>query len=146
VNSEELETQKNMQKEVEFYAAFVNAWITTRMEVDKQLLTLSSLAIGLLMFFYDKNKLETVTQLALWLASGFLFTITIVTILLVFRNNAKYIELLIGNTTDNKNKDVEVTLQRQTEFAFVIFILAIITTFALAIVTSGFKIIKIQGT
>ncbi|PKF49010.1 hypothetical protein AT251_22010 [Enterovibrio nigricans] len=38
----------NKEKEVEFYAATVGAWLNTKFELDKSLLTLSTGAIGLL--------------------------------------------------------------------------------------------------
>ena len=141
--AKKLEEQSLMQKDVAFYQTFLSAWVENRMEMDKQLLTLSSLAIGLLMIFYD--KLESVSQLVLWLLSGGLFIGTIIIILCVFRNNSKYIECLVSGDDEQQKKAVEQKLQTQTACAFGMFIVAVITTFALAIVKSGFIIMKTQG-
>ena len=141
--NKELEDQEFMQKEVAFYTTFLGAWVENRMEMDKQLLTLSSLAIGLLMIFYD--KLENVAQFVLWLAAGGLFIATIIMILCVFRNNSKYIECLVSESDEREKKAVEKKLQNQTACAFGMFIVAIVTTFALAIVKSDFIIIKATG-
>jgi hypothetical protein len=144
---DENEKEKNREaeeltgKNVAFYETFLSAWVENRMEVDKQLLTLSSLAIGLLMTF----KLGTVTELVLWLVSGGLFLITIVVVLCVFRNNTKYIECLISDDDENKKKAVEKSLQTLTAWAFVMFILAIASTFVLALIKSGFVITKATG-
>jgi ABC-type multidrug transport system permease subunit len=141
--NKDLEQQEYMQKDVAFYQTFLTAWVENRMEVDKQLLTLSSLAVGLLMMFYD--KLKDTTELTLWLIAGALFIATIILVLFVFRNNTKYIECLISNEDEEKKKAVEKKLQAQTVCAFWMFILAVISTFALAIIKSGFVITKIHG-
>ena len=49
--SDENKNSLEEQKGVAYYSALVNAWITTRMEKDKQLLTLSAAGIGLIIIF-----------------------------------------------------------------------------------------------
>jgi len=143
MDDQEREAQELMEKNIAFYGTFLNAWVENRMETDKQLLTLSSLAIGLLMIFYD--KLHTTTELVLWLAAGVLFILTIILVLCIFRSNSKYIECLIVDDDQHRKQAVEKSLQTMTACAFGMFIVGIIFTFALAIVKSGFVIMKASG-
>lgn len=143
MDEKEREAQEISDKNVAFYQTFLNAWVENRMEVDKQLLMLSSLAIGLLMFFYD--KLQTPTEFVLWLLAGILFILTIIVVLCVFRCNSKYIRCLIRDDNQPEKQASEKSLQVMTACAFGMFIVAIMLAFALAIVKSGFIIMKAQG-
>lgn len=143
MDEKERAAQEFSEKSVAFYTTFLSAWVENRMETDKQLVTLSSLAIGLLMFFYD--KLHTTTELVLWLSAGALFILTIIVVLCIFRNNGKYIESLILDDNQPQKQSVEKSLQTMTACAFGMFIVGIILTFSLAIVKSGFVIMKTQG-
>lgn len=129
------------QKNVAFYQTFLSAWIENRMETDKQILTISSLAIGLLMFFYD--KLKTPTEFILWVVSVCLFIAAIITVLRIFRNNCPFIEGLLNNEQSAEYAAIEKTLQKMTSQAFVCFILGIVASFSLAIVKSSFILVKI---
>ncbi len=142
-----------LQKRVAFYQTIVGAWVQTRMEADKQLLTLSGLAIGSLMLF--RGELKSISQLVLWLSASGLFVGTIITILFIFWNNSTHIEYIIA---DNQEQDAEKKtefkvkaeimdkkLNLQTICAFVMFVLAIILTFALAIARTNIMVIINQG-
>lgn len=48
MDAEECANQEEQDKRVAFYQTFLTAWVENRMEMDKQILTLSSLAIGFL--------------------------------------------------------------------------------------------------
>ncbi|MDR3560902.1 MAG: hypothetical protein P4N59_05615 [Negativicutes bacterium] len=133
----------SMEKEVVYYETFLKAWVDNRMETDKQLLTLSSLAIGLLMIFQD--KLRTVSEFVLWLSAGGMFILTIFLILLIFRSNSSYIERLICEDNLPQQNIVERHLRHMTVLAFITFMLGIILTLTLAIVKSDFVIMKVQG-
>ena len=142
-----------LYKKIAFYQTVLGAWVQTKMETDKQLLTLSGLAIGLLMVF--QSKLNSTLQLVLWLSAGGLFVGTIITILFIFWNNSTHIEYIIA---DNQEQDAEKKtefkvkaeimdkkLNLQTICAFVMFVLAIILTFALAIARTNIMVIINQG-
>jgi hypothetical protein len=59
VNIQEKEDAKNNAKEVEYFAAIANAWVNTRVEHDKSLLTLSAGGIGLLITLLSTVGIET---------------------------------------------------------------------------------------
>lgn len=115
-------------KEIEWYAALVNANFETRFELDRQLLTIASAAIGVLVSFM--NDVDKLFLFILWLTSGLAFLSTIVLALNIFKNNKFLLEAIInGQETsllDNslKNKDIVMKC---------CFILGIITLFLVAI-------------
>ncbi len=130
-----------LQKDVAFYQTFLAAWIENRMEKDKSLLTLSSLAIGLLITFTD--KLTSPGEFILWLFSGVAFLATIIIILLIFRCNSNYIQCLLVEDIKKQQRH-EKSLNIMTLLAFVIFIVGLSLTFTLAISEANFSI-KIVG-
>ena len=142
-----------LYKKIAFYQTVLGAWVQTKMETDKQLLTLSGLAIGLLMVF--QSKLNSTLQLVLWLSAGGLFVGTIITILFIFWNNSAHIEDVIAeNQEQDEEKKLEFKikvaimdkkLNRQTICAFVMFILGVILTSALAIAKLNIMVIIKQG-
>ena len=75
----------NDGKEIEWYSVLANANVNTRFEKDRQLLTLASLAIGVLVSFI--NKITSYYLLGFWLFSGICFLITIILSLNIFQKN-----------------------------------------------------------
>jgi len=80
------------QKEVEYYAASVNAWFNTSLEHDKNLLTLSAGGIGLLLTLLTTVGLSSAEALVLYIGAIISFVVALVTILIVFRRNRTHIE------------------------------------------------------
>ncbi len=150
LDEQESNNSEYMQKKVAFYQTFVGAWVQTKMEADKQLLTLSALAIGLLMFFYD--RLDNVLQLVLWLSAGGLFIGTVITVLFIFLNNSTYIEYVINEDQEHdiqKKAELKIKaeimskkIERKTACAFGMFIISVVITFVLAIAKTDFMITK----
>src|SRR5258708_3002963 len=82
-------------KDVAFYSATVNAWIQTRMEKDKTLLTLSSAAIGLLATLASTVGPSTLWQFWIYVVAGGCFVVTAVTSIVVFDRNSTHLEAVI---------------------------------------------------
>ncbi|MGC9491547.1 hypothetical protein, partial [Vibrio genomosp. F10] len=82
----------NKEKEVEFYAATVGAWLNTKFELDKSLLTLSTGAIGLLVTLLTTVGASSVEGLVLYFVALLCFLVCVISILLVFKRNAKHLE------------------------------------------------------
>lgn len=87
------------QKEVEFYAASVNAWYTTSLEHDKSIFALSAGGIGLLMTLLTTIGTSSGLVLSFYgLALGSLL-VSLITLLKIFRkNNEHIVEILNGST------------------------------------------------
>lgn len=93
----------NEAKEVEYYAAAVSAWLTTRFELDKSLLTLSTAGIGLIITLISTVGVRSIESLILSLLTMVCFLITLICVLSIFGRNAKYIQATIsgsGPTSD----------------------------------------------
>src|ERR1700733_8893995 len=115
-NSNNCQTNSDCQKKVAFHSACLDAWVQTRMEKDRQLLTLSSLAIGLLMIFY--KELDTLPVFFLWLFAGACFLICIMLVLVTLAQNADYLVAAAGD--DDKSaaraECLEKSLAAKTKF------------------------------
>ena len=106
----------NQAKEVAFYSANLNAWINTRFERDKQLLGLSATAIGLLVTLLRTTAISNNLQLFLYGFALIAFLITVISVVWIFSENAKYLEKVIGvNTTESETtKDTENETTKDT--------------------------------
>ncbi|CAK2945265.1 Holin-X, holin superfamily III [Vibrio crassostreae] len=91
----------NKEKEVEFYAATVGAWLNTKFELDKSLLTLSTGAIGLLVTLLTTVGASSVEGLVLYFVALLSFLVCVVSILFVFKRNAKHLEGIVTETQTN---------------------------------------------
>jgi hypothetical protein len=86
-----------------FYSAMINAWLHTKIERDKQLLTLSSSAIGLLVTLLRTVGVSSWLQIALFSVTLFAFLVTVISILIILGKNATRIqETLNGSETRNR--------------------------------------------
>jgi len=156
-DNDQIKTERDYKREeyhnnrVAYYDSWVKAWINNRMEKDKQLLTLSSAAIGLLVTLF--KNFDNVIELALWVSAICLFIFTLIMILHIFRKNTDYIETLLADfhlEDDDKQKPIiskdeaEKTkaLNTKTKRAFLFFILGCLVTFILVLAQSGFIITK----
>jgi ABC-type Fe3+-siderophore transport system permease subunit len=135
--------QEEQDKRVAFYEAFLTAWIENRMEMDKQTLTLSSAAIGLLMLFY--KDMTTPIEFGLWVLAGCSFIVAIILVLLIFRDNSSFIQCLIREDNQTLQNVLEHRLQVMTGWALGSFIFGVVLSFVLAVTRSGFEITKIHG-
>ena len=85
----------NDGKQIEWYAALINANFETRFELDRQLLTIASAAIGVLVTFMSDIKGYLMT--GLWMFAGLCFLGTILLALNIFKNNRYLLESIINN-------------------------------------------------
>ena len=92
-----MDNELEKQKSIEFYSESVSAWYLTKIEKDKSLLTMSVAAIGLLITLI--TSLDNPTA---WVAviAIFSFIVCSGSIILIFEQNANYIQSIILN----KNK------------------------------------------
>lgn len=87
-NEKKLEQQLYHDKEVAFYTAIINAWVTTKFEGSKHLLNLSAGGIGLLVTL--AMTVEDINNVLFILAvSAFLICVT--STLLIFHFNAHHL-------------------------------------------------------
>ncbi len=133
---------------VAFYSNWVGAWIENRMEKDKQLLTLSALAIGLLVSVF--NSPNNICEFWILVFAGISFLGCILIILIIFSVNAKYIEIILtehqkhnndGNgPLGNEESKKAAILNKLTITAFSFFISGALLTSILTVMRSGVSI------
>ncbi len=82
-------------KSIEYYAAQVNAWLNTKFERDKSLLTLSAGGVGLLITLISTTGIRSIESLILYIFSLFSFTLCLGALLWIFGRNAKHIKDVI---------------------------------------------------
>ena len=122
--SDENKNSLNDQKEVAYYSALVNAWITTRMEKDKQLLTLSSAGIGLTIIF--QPRLSSILEFGIWVISGICFLLSIGILLSIFSDNGNLIEAEIQDPESNLKIKLDKRISFKTKVSVWLFILGAI--------------------
>ncbi len=62
------------QKSVAYYSSLVNAWIQTRMEVDKNLIGISSIGIGFIITLLTNTCVSCAAELVVYLGALFSFS------------------------------------------------------------------------
>jgi hypothetical protein len=91
--TEEDETKADLrEKGVQFYAASVGAWFTSRIEFDKSLLTLSSAGIGLLVTLLSSLGIHSVAALLAYEAALLAFIVCLGAVLWALRRNSTHLE------------------------------------------------------
>ena len=151
LDEDDLRLQEYHNKRVAFFDSWVKAWIQNRMELDKQLLSLSALAIGLLVGVLGNP--DNVLQFVIWFIAGFSFLFCGGLILIIFCQNTKYIETLLDDhQTEEKAKEKVVLSEREkqktrqlgllTKSAFLLFLFGATLTLVLAISQPSFIIMK----
>ena len=94
----------DQSKEVEFYAASVTAWFTTRLEYDKSVFALSAGGIGILVTLLTTKGTDSLTTLYLYVLSLGSFLAALVALLIIFRQNSKHILGILQGNTDLASK------------------------------------------
>lgn len=133
---------------VAFYDSWTKAWISNRVEMDKQLLTLSALAVGFLITFF--KDIDELIPSIIWLIATISFVISGIISYKIFRKNASYIETLLNLhqdegidktklETEEKKKTGQLT--SMSNWATHIFLLGAALTIILAIWESELAII-----
>lgn len=115
-------------KQIEWYAAVINANINTRFELDRQLLTISSAAIGVLVSFM--NDIKTLVLFCFWGLSGICFLMTVILALNIFKNNRYVLE---GHLQGINTRIIDDSLKNKDILMRFCFILGIVSLIVLAL-------------
>ena len=102
MNRENFKWQEHHDSRVAYYDTFIKAWVQSRLETDKQLITLSVLAIGLLVGVFDKP--DSPLEFFIWISACSSFLLCIITKLRVFHINQEYVLLKIQKHDTEGNK------------------------------------------
>jgi hypothetical protein len=124
----EVDSQES-QKEVAFYSAMVTAWVGTRMEKDKTLLTRAIGGIGLLVTLLTTVGPSSGTELWLYAVAGLSFGLAAVTAICVFDRNSDHLFDVIRNKKTGEDERLQVLDQ----IVFFSFVTGVVLTGAIAL-------------
>lgn len=95
VNDSDLQKEEKLQKEVQYYSAITNAWLNTKLEKDKSLLTLSGGGVGFLVTLLTTIGVESSNVFLLYCIAIFSFVVSILAVVFIFGYNAKHLEKVL---------------------------------------------------
>lgn len=121
------------QKQLAHYSAVVSAWVETRMEKDKTLLSLATAGIGLLATLLTTVGPTSAYQLWLYGFAGLSFICTIVTVIWIFDRNSHH----LGKVIQHGVRGDDSLLVKLDVVVFISFVLGVLLTGAIAL-SSGF--------
>lgn len=88
-------------KNIEHYSVLLSAWIETKMERDKTLVTLSAAAIGLLITILTTVGTNSILEIILFAISICAFLVTIWSALKIYQLNSEHIEKALKGSSEN---------------------------------------------
>lgn len=110
--------EKETQKQVEFFAASVNAWYNTSLEHDKSVLVLSSGGIGLLLTLLKVSNIShNITLLFLYIGAITGFIVALISVLAIFKRNRTHINRMFSDDPVTDDKMLRI-LDKAALFAF----------------------------
>lgn len=123
-------------KQVEWYSIITNAAVNSMMERDKQLLYLSSAALGFLSLLIE--KVTSLSAFLLLTSSGIAYLLCIILLLHIFNKNADLMDdLLLEKNCDR----LTIYMKKVDTIIYLLFIYGVASTFILSMNSINFKII-----
>jgi hypothetical protein len=103
------------KKDLIFYEVAINAWLTTRMEMDKSFLWISTAGIGVLL-----NLKSSTHCSVLWWIATLAFLIAVISIMYTFHENSVYIGHMVNDNDHNmeRSKNKLKSINRVTIITF----------------------------
>ncbi len=128
----DLDEEEYMQKRVVRHQALWTAWRENSIEIDKQLLVLSTAAVGLLVFIHD--ELKGALEKFFLICASVLFIITIIMLLRAFHTSREYIGSVLNENDKNnpekidKENKLNAKSKKLEKYSFRTFVTAVIFT------------------
>lgn len=88
-------------KDIEYYAAQVNAWFQSSLERDRSLLALSTAGIGVLIVLLTRDGTRTPVEAVLFILALIAFTLCALVILAIFSKNQAHLEAEIHRNANS---------------------------------------------
>lgn len=100
INDSDLRKEEKLQKEVQYYSAITNAWLNTKLEKDKSLLTLSCGGVGFLVTLLTTIGVKSSSVFLLYCIAIASFVVSIISVVFIFEYNAKHLEKVLEEKTE----------------------------------------------
>jgi len=98
---QERELRELEGKNIAHYQTLLSAWISTKMERDKTIVTLSAAAIGLLVTLLTTVGIKSYWEIAFYVGGFFGFAIAIWSSLIIYEKNSDHIEEALRGSTSH---------------------------------------------
>ena len=124
-------------KNIAHYSILLSAWIETKMERDKTLVTLSAAAIGLLVTILTTVGAKHFWDVFLFAIAVVSFLVTIWSSLVIYQLNSQHLEEAIRGSSDKDPR-----LEKYDKRSIRAFIIGAVVTLLIGISSASFKLIN----
>lgn len=124
-------------KNIAHYSVLLGAWIQTKMERDKTLVTLSAAAIGLLVTILSTVGVKSIWEVPLFAVAVISFLVTIWSSLVIYQLNSQHLEDAISGSSEKDPR-----LEKYDKRSIRAFIVGAISALIIGILSASFQILK----
>jgi len=124
-------------KNIAHYSVLLSAWIQTKMERDKTLVTLSAGAIGLLVTILTAVGVNSVWEIPFFIISITAFLITIWSSLVIYQLNSQHLEEAIKGSSEKDPR-----LEKYDKRSIRAFIIGAVSALVIGILSASFQLAK----
>lgn len=121
-------------KNIAHYSVLLGAWIETRMERDKTLVTLSAAAIGLLVTILTTVGTKNLWEIPLFVVAVLSFLVTILSSLTIYQLNSRHLEAAIKGSSEKDPR-----LERYDKISIWAFIVGASAALAIGISSATYQ-------
>jgi hypothetical protein len=119
-----------------YEATLRDAWLATRMERDRSILTLSAGGIGLLVALMTARRPESSGQMVIYLFASIAFVTALIAGLMIFKRNATYLEAELAAWRAGKTDLGDAGLVQLDWTLLVAFVVGVVLTILVAIMSA----------
>lgn len=127
-------------KNIAFYSVLLSAWIETRMERDKTLVTLSAAAIGLLVTILTTAGAKHFCEILLFAVAVVSFLVTIRSSLVIYQLNCQHLEDAIRGSSERDPK-----LEKYDKRSLRAFIIGAIAALSIGISSASYQLTNTEA-
>ena len=127
-------------KNIAHYSILLEAWIQTKMERDKTLVTLSAAAIGLLITILTTVGVKSIWEVPLFAVAVISFLVTIWSSLVIYQLNSQHLEDAIRGSSEKDPR-----LEKYDKCSIKAFIVGASAALIIGILSASFQLIKPEG-
>ncbi|WP_461521775.1 hypothetical protein [Porticoccus sp.] len=136
------EAEKRVLRELEgkniaHYSVLLGAWIQTKMERDKTLVTLSAAAIGLLVTILTTVGVKSIWEIPFFGIAVTSFLVTIWSSLVIYQLNSQHLENAIRGSSEKDPR-----LEKYDKRSIKAFIVGAVSALIIGILSASFQVLK----
>ncbi|MBL1259460.1 MAG: hypothetical protein COB33_003925 [Thiotrichaceae bacterium] len=124
-------------KNIANYSVLLGAWVQTKMERDKTLITLSAAAIGLLVTILTTVGVKSIWEIPFFAIAVASFLVTIWSSLAIYQLNSQHLENAIKGTSEKDPR-----LEKYDKHSIRAFIVGSVAALIIGIISASFQVIE----